>query len=65
MSVLDWSLPDRAHADSLRLRLRSLAARIAGFVGWRLRDGSGTVIRVPPISTDWVRRYESRKRGDA
>ena len=64
MSVIDWSFSHRLHADSLLARLRAAALRLAVRVGWRSPDGSDTVIRVPPISTDWVRRYERRRRGD-
>ena len=64
MSVVHWSLADRPRAGALRLRLRALALRLAALAGWGPRDRADPVIRVPPISTDWVRRYESRRRGD-
>ena len=64
MSVLHWSLAHRLHADSLVARLRAWTARLAKRVGWHAGRDSGTVIHVPPISTDWVRAHERRKRGD-
>jgi hypothetical protein len=64
MSVVDWSLTHRIHADSLLTRVRAAATRLAERLGRRWRRGPDTVIRVPPISTDWVRAYERRGRGD-
>jgi hypothetical protein len=63
MSVIHWSLTHRLHADSLLPRLRIAAAGIIAVLT-RRRQRSEKVIRVPPISVEWVRAHESRKRGD-
>jgi hypothetical protein len=61
-SVDHWTFADRRRADSLLAPLRAAAARLAELFKRRSRDA--TDIRVPPVSTDWVRAHERRRRGD-
>jgi hypothetical protein len=66
MSALDHrpsSTPPRG--DRLLARLRAAAVRLADPVMRRVRRDHDAVIHVPPISVDWVRAHESRKRRDS